>query len=79
MIGFRGVWEGFEGVCGCFGGSRGVKGGLFDPYMALFAPLEVFYSTRFGTKHYIMVQLAKVYWVSITDSFLDLSGPHRSS
>ena len=54
---------------------RGVKGGLLDLYRARFAPLEVLYSIRFGTKHYIMIQLAKVYWVGITDPFLDLWAP----
>ena len=41
MIGFRKVLGRFEGVWACFGGSRWVKGGLLDPYRALFAPLEV--------------------------------------
>ena len=49
---------GFGGVQGGFGG---IWGGLFYPYRAHFAPLEVLYSTRFGSKHYIMVQLANVY------------------
>ena len=57
MGGFRKVWGGFEGVWACFGGSRWVKGGLLDPYRTLFAPLEVLYGTRFGSKHHIMVQL----------------------
>ena len=79
MIGFRKVWGGFEGAWACFGGSRWVKGGLLDPYRALFAPLEVEYGTRLGSKHYIMVQLANVYWVSITDPFLVYWGPLRGS
>ena len=33
----------------------------FYPYRTHFSPLEVLYSTRFGSKHYIMVQLANVY------------------
>ena len=41
MIGFGKVWGSFEGVWGCFGGSGWVKGGLLDPYSALFVPLEV--------------------------------------
>ena len=48
----------FKGV---LGGSGGVWGGLFYPYRTHFAPLEVLYSTRFGSKHYLMVQLANVY------------------
>ena len=39
----------------------GFWGGLFYPKGARFAPLEVFYYTRFGSKHNIMVQLANVY------------------
>ena len=63
---------GFEGAWGCFGGSGWVKGGLLDPYRALFAPLEVLYGTRFGSKHHMMVQLARVIRVGITDPFLIL-------
>ena len=37
--------------------------------------LEVLYSTRLGTKHYVMDQVAKVYWVGITDLFMDLWAP----
>ena len=58
--GSRGVWRGL----------RGYRGGLLYPYRALFAPLEVKYGKRFGSKHYIMVQLENVYWVGITDPFL---------
>ena len=58
MIGFRKVWGGFEGAWACFGGSRWVKGGLLDPYRALFAPLEVLYGTKFGSNHHIMVQVS---------------------
>ena len=72
MIGFRKVWGGFEGVWGCFGGSGWVKGGLLDLYRALFAPLEVLYGTRFGSKHHMMVQLAHVNSVGITDHFPEL-------
>ena len=36
------VKGGFEGVLGGLGRSRGVKGGLLDPYRTRFAPLEVF-------------------------------------
>ena len=32
-------------------------------------------ASEFGTKHNIMIQLAKVYWVGITDPFLDLWVP----
>ena len=67
-MGFWGVW----------GGPGGVKRGLLYPYRALFAPLEVLYGTEFGSKHHIMIQLANVYKVAITDPFLDLWGPPRS-
>ena len=74
---------GFEGVWGCFGQSRGVKGGLLDPYRKLVAPPEVLYCTRFGSKHHIMVQLAYVNRVGITDPLSDLWsppwGPQRAS
>ena len=79
MIGFRKVWGGFKGVWGCFGGSGWAKGGLLDPYRALFAPLEVLYGTRFGSKHHIMVQLAHVNRVGIADPFPDLWNPPRGS
>ena len=69
MIEFRGFGSVLRGF-GVLGVLRGSRGGLLDPYKALFAPLEVLYSTRFGSKHYIKVQLAKVYWVSTTDPFL---------
>ena len=51
-----------------------VKGVQFDPYRAVFAPLEVLYGTRFGFKHHIKAQLVHTYRVGITDSFLDLWG-----
>ena len=61
------VHDGFWGVMGVQGGSERVWGGLggsrrglLYPCMALFARLEVMYGTRFGSKHYIMVQLANV-------------------
>ena len=57
MSGFRKLWGGFEGVWASFKGSWWVKGGLLDPYRALFAPLEVLYGTRFGSKHHMVVQL----------------------
>ena len=67
------------GVWGVWRGLGGSRGGLLYPYRAYFAPLEVEYSTRFGSKHYIMVQLANVFWVSITDPFLVYWGPLRGS
>ena len=79
MIGFRKVWGGFKGVWGCFGWSGWVKGGLLDPYRALFAPLEVLYSTRFGSKHHMRVQLAHDNKVGITDPFQDLLSPPSGS
>ena len=72
MGGFRKVWVFFEGVWVCFNGSRWVKGGLLDPYRTLFAPLEVLYGTRFGSKHHIMVQLSNVYRGGTTGPFSDL-------
>ena len=77
MIGLRKVWGGFKVVWGCFGWSGWVKGGLLDPYRALFAPLEVLYGTRFGSKHHMMVQLTHVNRISITDPFSDLWSPPR--
>ena len=54
-------------------GNRGwSKGGLIDHYRALLTPQEVSYGTRFGSKHHIMVQLAYVYRVGITDPLSDL-------
>ena len=52
------VFGGYGGFKGGLGGSRR---GLLYPCMALFVLLEVMYGTRFGSKHYIMVQLANVY------------------
>ena len=59
---------GFGGVRGALAGS----GGLFYPYRAHFAPLEVLYGTRFGSKHHMMVQLAHVRKEGITDPFQNL-------
>ena len=68
--------EGFKGglreFWGGSGRSRGVKGGLLDPYRAHFASLELLSGTRFGSKNHKMVQLANVYRVGITDPFQDL-------
>ena len=52
----------------------GIKRGVLDPYRAHFAPLEILYRTKFGSKHHIIVQLANVDKVDITDLFLELSG-----
>ena len=71
-MGLRRFGGGFEGVWACFGGSGWVKGGLLDPYRTLFAPLEVLYGTRFGSKHHIMVQLSNVYRGGTTGPFSDL-------
>ena len=76
IIGFGGVSREFGGV---LGGSRGVKGGLLDPYRTLFAPLEILYATRFGSKHHKMVQLSNIYRVVITDPLLDILGPPAGS
>ena len=56
MVDFGGYW-GFKGVWEGLGGSRR---GLLYPCMTLFVLLEVMYGTRFGSKHYKMVQLANV-------------------
>ena len=69
MIEFRGIWDCFEGVQECIGGFKGIKGGLLDPYKTLVAPLEDLYGNIFGSKHYIMVQLANANKVSITGPF----------
>ena len=74
----KGLW-GFGRGHGGFWGVYGIQGGLLYPYLTLFAPLEVLYGTRFGSKHHIMVQLAKIHWVGISDPFLDLRGPSWSS
>ena len=68
---------GFGGGSGGSRGLRGAKRGLLDPFTALFAPLEVLYRTKFGSKHHIMVQLANIYKVGITDPFLGLSGHYQ--
>ena len=57
-------------VLGGFGGSKVVS---LTPTRALFAPLEVFFGTRFGSKHHIMVQVAHVNRVGTTES------PYRGS
>ena len=55
---------------------------MLDPYRALFSPLKVLYDTKFGPKHHMMVQMANVYKIDITDPFLDLwslpGGPQRA-
>ena len=67
----RGLGE----VRGGLGGLKGAKRGLLDPLRALFAPLEVLYGTKFSSNHLIMVQLANVNKVSITDPVSDIRGP----
>ena len=64
---------------------RGLEGvnsglfGLFDPSRALFASLEVLCSTKFGSKHLILVQLAYLYREGISDPLVDLWGPPGDS
>ena len=77
------VHDGFGGGWGCLrkfwvglGGSRGV---LLYPFKALYAPLKVSHSTRFGSRQYKMVQLANVNKVSITEPFLAGWSPFRGS
>ena len=74
--GFEGGWGGSRGFWRRLGWSRG---GLLHFCKALFAPLEVLYSTRFCSKHHIMVQLANVCRVDISGPFSDLWGPPRGS
>ena len=52
---------------------------LFTTYRRRLARLKVLYGTRFGFKHPIMVQLAKVHWIGIIDPFLYLRGPSWGS
>ena len=66
---------GFGGFKGIFGGSGGLLGGLIYPDGAIFAPLEVFYMTKIGSKFHKMVQLAKLHWVRITDPIWDIWTP----
>ena len=76
MIRFRGVWSGFGKFWGVKGGEMGV---CLIPYRELFAPPEVLYATRFGSKHHMMVQLAHGNRVGTTGPFPDLQSPPRGS
>ena len=76
MTRFRRVWSGFGGFGGVKGGRMGV---CLTPHMELFAPLEVLYGTRFGSKHHTMVQLAHANRVGTTDPFPDLQSPPSGS
>ena len=76
------VWRVFERLWGVLGVSgrvqglqRWVNGVLLDPYIALFAPLEILQKTRLGCKHHIIVQLANVYRVVITGIFWSFGAP----
>ena len=60
------ITDQFGGSGQGLGGPRGVKRGLLYPQRALLSPLEVLYGTKFGSKHYIMDQMANVYKVCIT-------------
>ena len=55
------VYGGYEELTGGLGVLGGSSMCLLYPCMVLFATLEVLYGTRFGSKHYILVQLANVY------------------
>ena len=68
-----GIW----GIQVILGGSRGLLEGLIYPDGAIFAPLEVFYMTKIGSKFHKMVQLAKLHWVRITDPIWDILDPFR--
>ena len=54
----RGLGGVFGGSKEFLGGSGGVQRGLLFSQKANFAPLEVLYGTRFGSKYYIIVKLA---------------------
>ena len=60
------ITDQFGGSGQGLGGPGGVKRGLLYPQRALLSPLEVLYGTKFGSKHYIMDQMANVYKVCIT-------------
>ena len=70
-------WVGFGGSKVFWGGRGGLQGGQLYPDGALFAPQEVLYSTKIGSKYHIMVQLTKPQWVRITDPILDLWDPSK--
>ena len=53
----------------------GGPGGSAWPLYGYFAPLEVFYGTRFGSKLLILVQLAYIYREGISGPYVDLWGP----
>ena len=40
------------------------------PLSSIVCPLEVFYCTRFGLKHHMIVQLAYLHWAGLTNLFL---------
>ena len=52
------VHGGFVGFLGAQRSFGGVQRGLLFSQKANFAPLEVLYGTRFGSKYYIIVKLA---------------------
>ena len=54
----HGGFVGFLGAQRSFRGVWGVQRGLLFSQKANFAPLEVLYGTRFGSKYYIIVKLA---------------------
>ena len=64
------VFGGYGELTGGLGVLGGSSVGLLYPCMVLFAALEVLYDTRFGSKHYILVQLANVYYVGIAGPFV---------
>ena len=70
-----GFWVGLGGSRGVWGVQRGSTLSLWGT----FCPSGSVYGTRFGSKHYIIVKLAYVYWVGITDPFLAHCGPFRGS
>ena len=64
----------FEGVLVGVGGSTRF---CLTPIKTFLAPLEALYDTRFGSRHHIMVQLAYVNRVGITDPLSDLWSSHK--
>ena len=65
-------WGGQGEGGGAFWGPRGGPEGSAGPLMGSFSPIKVLYGTQSGSKRYIMVQMANLYKVCITDPFLDL-------
>ena len=72
---FGEVWGGW----GVLGWRRGGQEWSVLPLKDTFCPSLSLLQDKFGSKHHIMVQLANIYKVGITDPFLDLSGPPKGN